>query len=178
MLSKVSAQTLVAGLIGLIAGLLIAALLSFPLSLLPPPFGQIFPFVGVLLCSYFGVSLFITRQNDIFSVLRTHRRRAAAEPASGETANSAQDGGRTILLDTSVIIDGRIADVARTGFLVGTLLITRFVLNELQYIANSPDNLRRRRGRHGMEVLSQLQKDTTVPVKISDIDVEGVRGRR
>jgi uncharacterized protein YacL len=175
-LSKVSAQTLVAGLIGLIAGLLIAALLSFPLSLLPPPFGQIFPFVGVLLCSYFGVSLFITRQNDIFSVLRTHLPgRAAAEPATGESAEAAQGGGRTILLDTSVIIDGRIADVARTGFLVGTLLIPRFVLNELQYIADSPDNLRRQRGRRGMEVLSQLQKDTTVPVKISDIDVEGVR---
>jgi uncharacterized protein YacL len=79
------------------------------------------------------------------------------------------------LLDTSVIIDGRIADVARTGFLVGTLLIPRFVLNELQYIADSADSLRRQRGRRGMEVLSQLQKDTMAPVQISDIDVEGVR---
>ncbi len=59
--------------------------------------------------------------------------------------------------------------------MAGTLLIPRFVLNELQYIADSPDNLRRQRGRRGMEVLSQLQKDTTVPVRISDIDVEGVR---
>jgi uncharacterized protein YacL len=79
------------------------------------------------------------------------------------------------LLDTSVIIDGRIADIARTGFLSGTLLIPRFVLNELQYIADSPDSLRRQRGRRGMEVLAQLQKDTTTPVRISDIDVEGVR---
>jgi uncharacterized protein YacL len=79
------------------------------------------------------------------------------------------------LLDTSVIIDGRIADIARTGFLTGTLLIPRFVLNELQYIADSADNLRRQRGRRGMEVLSQLQRDTMVPVRISDIDVEGVR---
>ncbi len=59
--------------------------------------------------------------------------------------------------------------------MVGTLLIPRFVLNELQYIADSPDSLRRQRGRRGMEVLSQLQKETTVPVRISDIDVEGVR---
>ena len=82
---------------------------------------------------------------------------------------------RTILLDTSVIIDGRIADIARTGFLPGSLLIPRFVLNELQYIADSPDSLRRQRGRRGMEVLSQLQKEPVIPVRITDIDVEGVR---
>jgi uncharacterized protein YacL len=82
---------------------------------------------------------------------------------------------RTILLDTSVIIDGRIADIASTGFITGTLLIPRFVLNELQYIADSSDNLRRQRGRRGLEVLAQLQKDDIVPVKINDIDVEGVK---
>jgi uncharacterized protein YacL len=81
----------------------------------------------------------------------------------------------TILLDTSVIIDGRIADISKTGFMFGTFLIPRFVLNELQYIADSADSMRRQRGRRGMEVLSQLQKDATVPVRISDIDVEGVR---
>jgi uncharacterized protein YacL len=59
--------------------------------------------------------------------------------------------------------------------LSGSLLIPRFVLNELQYIADSPDNLRRQRGRRGMEVLSQLQKETSIPVRITDIDVEGVR---
>jgi uncharacterized protein YacL len=80
-----------------------------------------------------------------------------------------------VLLDTSVIIDGRIADIARTGFLVGTLLIPRFVLNELQFIADSSDNLRRQRGRRGIEVISQLQKDTSTPLRISDMDVEGVR---
>ena len=74
-----------------------------------------------------------------------------------------------------MIIDGRIADIAKTGFLVGILLIPRFVLNELQYIADSPDSLRRQRGRRGMEILAQLQKDTTIQVRISDIDVEGVK---
>jgi uncharacterized protein YacL len=92
-----------------------------------------------------------------------------------ENNTQPQDGNRTILLDTSVIIDGRIADIARTGFMVGTLMIPRFVLNELQYIADSADGLRRQRGRRGMEVLSQLQRDPTIPVRISDIDVEGVR---
>ncbi len=180
LLSKVTAQTLVAGLVGLFSGLIIAALLSLPLSLLPAPFGQILPFAGVLIFAYLGVTLFVMRQDDIFEVINARRQARPAEAPANEQAEAAAalgNGmiGRNILLDTSVIIDGRIADIARTGFLAGTLLIPRFVLNELQYIADSPDSLRRQRGRRGMEVLAQLQKDTAVPVRISDIDVEGVR---
>jgi uncharacterized protein YacL len=118
--------------------------------------------------------VFVMRQNDIFSSFRARLASHSATPEESDTAKEPQTN-RTILCDTSVIIDGRIADVARTGFLMGTLLIPRFVLNELQYIADSPDNLRRQRGRRGMEVLSQLQKETTIPVKISDIDVDGIR---
>ena len=170
--ARISGQTLVAGLMGLIVGLIVAGLLAFPISMLPEPFRSILPFLGVLLFAYLGVTVFVMRQNDIFAVMRLNLpgRSAAADETGG-----GQGGGRNILLDTSVIIDGRIADVARTGFLSGTLLIPRFVLNELQYIADSADSLRRQRGRRGMEVLSQLQKDSTVPVRISDIDVEGVR---
>jgi uncharacterized protein YacL len=170
-LARVSAQTLVAGLMGLMAGLIIAALLALPLSLLPEPFRSILPFIGVLLFSYFGVAVFVMRQNDIFGVLRLN---LPGRSGGGETGEL-PDESRVILLDTSVIIDGRIADIARTGFVVGTLLIPRFVLNELQYIADSADSLRRQRGRRGMEVLAQLQKETLAPVQISDIDVEGVR---
>lgn len=170
-LVRVPGQTLISGLIGLVVGLIIAALLSFPLSLLPSPLGKLLPFVGVLLLGYLGVALFVTRQADIANIL--HYLPGRGGSSSEEKAE--QSGGRTILLDTSVIIDGRIADIAHTGFLVGTLLIPRFVLNELQYIADSADNLRRQRGRRGMEVLSRLQKDTVIPVRISDIDVEGVR---
>jgi uncharacterized protein YacL len=167
MLTRLSTQSLASGLIGLIVGLIIAALLTFPLSLLPSPFGRLLPFVAVLLFSYFGISVFVMRQGDLFTVFRQVSRGAeAVETGSPQ---------RSILLDTSVIIDGRIADIARTGFLSGSLLIPRFVLNELQYIADSGESLRRQRGRRGMEVLSQLQKDTTIPVRISDIDVEGVR---
>lgn len=174
-LSKISAQTLVAGLAGLMAGLALASLLAYPVSLLPDPFGKILPFIGVLVFSYFGVMVFVTRQSDIFGVFRQAYHARTSGEHRGAEENKDAGSPRTILLDTSVIIDGRIADVARTGFLSGTLLIPRFVLNELQYIADSSDNLRRQRGRRGMEVLSQLQKDSTVPVRISDIDVEGVR---
>jgi uncharacterized protein YacL len=176
LLVRLSAQTLVAGMAGLIVGLMVAALLAFPISMLPAPFGRLLPFVGVLLFVYFGVAVFVMRQNDMFTLFRTltSGTRSAASTAANEEAQN-QGAPRTILLDTSVIIDGRIADIARTGFLSGTLLIPRFVLNELQYIADSSDSLRRQRGRRGMEVLSRLQKDTIVPVRISDIDVEGVR---
>ena len=170
--ARVTGQTLVAGLMGLIVGLVIAGLLALPISLLPEPFRSILPFLGVLLFAYFGVTVFVMRQNDIFAVLRLN---IPGRMAAADESGSGQAGTRNILLDTSVIIDGRIADIARTGFLAGTLLIPRFVLNELQYIADSADSLRRQRGRRGMEVLSVLQKDSTVPVRISDIDVEGVR---
>jgi uncharacterized protein YacL len=170
-LLRVSTQTLAAGLTGLVVGLAIAALLTFPLSLLPNPFGKVLPFLGVLIFSYFGIAVFVMRQTDIFSLVR----QIPGHPEQADTLASQEAAGRTILLDTSVIIDGRIADIAHTGFLSGTLLIPRFVLNELQYIADSSDSLRRQRGRRGIEVISTLQKDTNIPVRISDIDVEGVR---
>ncbi len=169
-LLSVSTQTLASGLTGLVIGLVIAALLTFPLSLLPQPFGRILPFVAVLLFGYLGVAVFVMRQTDLSALLRV-----GTGHTGDETSAANQPSIRTVLLDTSVIIDGRIADIARTGFLVGTLLIPRFVLNELQFIADSSDNLRRQRGRRGIEVISQLQKDTSTPLRISDMDVEGVR---
>lgn len=174
-LSRVSGKTLVAGFLGLIAGLVIAALAAFPLALLPSPFGEILPFIGLLVFGYLGIMVFVMRQDDIFSILRIFPIKSISHEEKPGLNNQVTAQGRTILLDTSVIIDGRIADISRTGFINGTLLIPRFVLNELQYIADSSDALRRQRGRRGLEVLAQLQKDNIVPVKINDIDVEGVK---
>ncbi len=172
LLGRVEAQTLMAGMLGLIVGLVVAALLAFPLSLLPSPLGEIIPFVGVIVMAYFGITVFVMRQADIFGVLRTifQGRGAGDAPTTGSETTR-----RTILLDTSVIIDGRIADIARTGFVTGQFLIPRFVLNELQYIADSSDGLRRQRGRRGMEILAQMQKMPGIPLQISDINVEGAR---
>lgn len=179
LLTRVSAQSLFASFAGLIAGLIIAALLAFPLSLLPNPFGSILPFVGVVVFAYLGISVFVMRQTDLFNIFPGFAGRGG--PGLMPDSNVSGEPGvnwaesRNILLDTSVIIDGRISDIARTGFLPGSLLIPRFVLNELQYIADSADGLRRQRGRRGMEVLAALQKEPSIPVRISDIDVEGVR---
>lgn len=174
-LSRLDSQSLVAALVGLTVGLIIAALLAFPLSLLPAPFRNIMPFIGVLLFGYLGVSVFVMRRRDIFSMFSAVSQRGGSQSEKGVVEGGELAGNRTILLDTSVIIDGRIADIARTGFVPGSLLIPRFVLAELQYIADSADGLRRQRGRRGMEVLSQLQKEPGIPVRMSDIDVEGVR---
>lgn len=172
-LSKVSAHSLFYGLIGLIVGLITAALLAYPISLLPLPFGSILPFIAVLLFGYLGIVLFVSREKDLQKVFRSLPKSAADFDEKPDTTGL-QDT-RRILVDTSAIIDGRIADIAKTGFIPGRLLIPRFVLNELQYVSDSADNLRRQRGRRGMEVLSELQKETGVPVTITDIDVEGVR---
>ncbi len=169
LLSQLDSRTLGSGLAGLTIGLVIAALLAFPISLLPSPLGEVFPFIGVLLFSYIGVAVFVSRKNDIFSAFGG--RAFSLADRGGKT----RDKERVILVDTSVIIDGRIADIAQTGFLVGELLIPRFVLDELQHIADSADGLRRQRGRRGMEILADLQESNTIPVRISDIDVEGTR---
>jgi uncharacterized protein YacL len=112
------------------------------------------------------------RERDIFSLFGG---RFARESSRAKVVPPEGISDRIILLDTSVIIDGRIADVSRTGFLDGTLTIPRFVLNELQHIADSSDALRRNRGRRGLDMLNKLQKDSVVPIRITDMDVEDVR---
>jgi uncharacterized protein YacL len=168
-MSQVSAQTMIAGVAGLIVGLLMATLVAFPLSLLPDPLGQLLPFIGAVAFSYLGVAVFVMRQNDIGNLWRNRFQGQASE----ESATSG--GGRSVLTDTSVIIDGRIADIAHTGFIAGPMLVPAFVLNELQHIADSADPLRRQRGRRGLDILNRLQKDNSVPLRITDLDVEGVR---
>jgi uncharacterized protein YacL len=136
LIRKLPAETLFSSILGMIIGLIVGALLAYPLSLMPDPVGMILPFVGVLVCCYFGVALFVMRQTDIGNLING----LSSRRENGSQSSLAQ-GNRTALLDTSVIIDGRVADIAKTGFLPGIMLIPRFVLNELQYIADSADNL-------------------------------------
>jgi len=169
--SRLPSQTLVVSMVGLVVGLIIAALLALPLSLLPSPLGQILPFVGALVFSWLGISIFVIREHDMFALWRD--RVPGPQPADSSATNN--HSSNVILLDTSVIIDGRIADVSQTGFLAGSLLVPRFILNELQHIADSPDALRRNRGRRGLDILNRLQKESVVPVRVTDMNVEGVR---
>lgn len=153
-------QSLLAATIGLAIGLLIAALAAVPLHYLPLSLGRLMPFVAALLFGYLGIVTGVARQKDLLTLLSSRL------PGGGK-------GGKTdyVILDTSVIIDGRIADIAQTGFIEGTILVPRFVLNELQHIADSSDSLRRNRGRRGLEILNQLRKHGDVPIEIADLDV-------
>ncbi len=171
-LTKVSGPTLLSAMIGLVIGLIIAALASMTIRFLPAPFSSILPFVAAVLFGYLGVAIAVNRQGEFRDVVSSIRR---GSRTSRGTRNGKWDRDKSILIDTSVIIDGRIVDIAKTGFLPGNLVIPRFVLNELQYIADSAESLRRKRGRRGLEVLAELQKDRAIKTTIADIDVEGVR---
>ena len=112
-LGRISAQSLLAGLMGLVVGLLIATLLAFP-SRLPNWLGDVLPFAGVVIFSYLGIAVFVMRQYDLFSVIQSIMSKST--PMIESSLAGSKNDSRTILLDTSVIIDGRIADIARTGF--------------------------------------------------------------
>ncbi len=164
-------ERLIAIIAGLFIGLMAAALISLPLGFLPPPFRQIMPLAAAVVFCYLSIVILISRQNDLQGLFGNFR--------SGGLARTAQvDENPTetyILLDTSVIIDGRIADISKTGFVRSTLLVPNFILLELQHIADSPDPMRRGRGRLGLEVLSTLQNEAPIPTRITDMDVSEVR---
>lgn len=172
-IGELTAAQLVAASIGLVIGLVIAALAAIPLSYLPYPFRSILPTVVVIVFGYLGITIAVLRQRDIVALFR---RRG---PGTAEGLSAAEAEGHAhkdaLLLDTSVIIDGRIADIALTGFIRSPMLVPRFVLAELQYIADSPDSLRRNRGRRGLEMLNRMQKESPTPVQVVDMDAEGTR---
>lgn len=163
-LRRVPIQSLLAGTLGLAVGLLLSLPLSYAAQFLPFSLGSIAPVVVSIALGYLGLMVGLTRTKDIMALVPMRRH---AAKVSG--------GSDTVLLDTSVIIDGRIADVAQTGFIQGTLLVPRFVLAELQHIADSADTLRRNRGRRGLDVLNKLQKNDQVPIEITDMDADEAR---
>ncbi len=147
---------------GLAVGLLLGVLLAWPLSLLPY-LGGFLPIVASVVLGYLGMVIVLTHKREVFQVLRVRQ-------APDGSARNGQ--GPRVLVDTSAIIDGRIADVGQTGFLPGTLAIPKFVLHELQRIADSSDAGRRGRGRRGLDVLDRLQKNQRVPVELLENDLE------
>jgi uncharacterized protein YacL len=164
-LGRMPLGDLFAAVLGLILGLLVAALLSYPLSFLPWWFGHFMPAITAILGAYVGISLMIMRRRELSRFLMVR---------GMEFGGERETQLPRMLVDTSAIIDGRIADICETGFLTGTLVVPRFVLKELQHIADSPDPMRRNRGRRGLEVLHKLQREQMTPVEISDLDASDV----
>ena len=166
-----STAEFVTAVVGLLLGLLMGLLLGFPLSGLAPPFGTWLP-LGVSIFLGLGmVGLTVAKRHDLLVAAETVGlvRRPPAESHHGLVA-----GDPRIVVDTSAIIDGRIAEIVELGFIYGTLVIPRFVLDELQHIADSSDALRRNRGRRGLEILNRMQKEPATPVEIVEDDVPEV----
>ncbi|NPV91770.1 MAG: PIN/TRAM domain-containing protein [Firmicutes bacterium] len=162
-LQKMPTQDLLGGALGMIIGLIIAALLDIPLTSLPWVGGALAILVTVGL-GYLGLVVGIKKKDELLAIfhLRKDRDRNA----------SADNRGRYKILDTSVIIDGRIADICRSGFVEGVLLIPSFVLEELRHIADSADLLKRSRGRRGLDILNAMRKDAGNTVEILEIDFD------
>jgi uncharacterized protein YacL len=151
---------------GLMVGLVMGLLLGLPLSNLPPPFGQALP-IGVSAVLGLGMlGLTVAKRQDLAAGIAA----LGLLPERKVEPQGPAPGSPFIVVDTSTVIDGRIADVVATGFIFGTLVVPRFVLAELQHIADHSDLNRRARGRRGLEILSAMQKEERVTVEITEED--------
>jgi uncharacterized protein YacL len=167
-LQRIPTYVFLGTILGLVIALLISVLLAFPLSLLPGLWGNITPIaVSIFLCLII-TPVVVMRSRELFHVF------GITIPESvGRTGRLVPRNGQAIV-DTSAIIDGRIADISEAGFIPGSLLIPRFVLDELQHIADSYDTVRRTRGRRGLDMLNKLQKESNITVEVSEMDVKDV----
>jgi uncharacterized protein YacL len=168
---SISITELTAVVFGALLGLLFALLLAVPLAQLPPPLGRFLPILTSVALAYLGAIIFSARKKEIGGLLRNPRPSLVLPQ---QLLEGIQAPSRYIL-DTSAIIDGRIAQVSKTGFIQGTLLVPHFVLNELQMLADSADELRRAKGRRGLDILNAMQKEAAPPVEVVDVDVSGAQ---
>jgi uncharacterized protein YacL len=164
----ISARLVLSGIIGLVFGLLIGNLISSGFSVLNSGIiKKYLPIIIPLTNHIFGfaIMMFFIINNDRIEFLNK---------LLPENLSDSGNGVSYKILDTSVIIDGRIADLYDTNFLEGILVIPNFVLLELQTIADSADSIKRNRGRRGLDILNKMQKDKSIMVKITDIDFKDI----
>ncbi|MGL4368436.1 MAG: PIN/TRAM domain-containing protein [Spirochaetota bacterium] len=162
------ARILLSAIVGLFSGLLLSVLVVSVISLFPLPVSPYRMAIVKALIAHilgFGVMMFTVIKNEEISLFNKIIPGNIDECAGGLSYK---------ILDTSVIIDGRISDICETGFIEGVLVIPTFVLNELQMIADSADSIKRNRGRRGLDILNKMQKDESIKVKISDMDFPDV----
>ena len=161
---KVPLRNIFGGVVGMIVGLLIAFLLAYGLSFVSNIMEkqQVVPWIYALLTGVMGYLGLVLGAKKIeeFNLLG---------------CEALKEDRDIRILDTSVIIDGRIADICDAGFIQGTLLVPRFVLEELQYIADSSDSIKRSRGRRGLDVLNRMQKSTGITIEVSDHDFPKIK---
>lgn len=168
-LQKFSVYDIGISSIGLIIGLIIAYLLSQPMYKLGISYiGAIVSFILYIIFGYLGLTVPQRKKDDISAILGSMRR-------NPRDRAKVQSRSCPKILDTSVIIDGRISDICKTGFIEGPLIIPEFVLEELQHIADSSDSLKRNRGRRGLDILNKIQKELDIEIIINDKKFDDVK---
>ncbi|BCJ87364.1 PIN/TRAM domain-containing protein [Effusibacillus dendaii] len=158
---------LFAGVIGTVAGLIVAYLLSPAITNIPLV-GQVVQAFASIILGIFGFRIGYSKREELISFFPNKFGSKDKQKNTGKNTDAK-------LLDTSVIIDGRIADIVKTGFLDGTLVIPTFILEELQHIADSSDVLKRNRGRRGLDILNRIQKELKIKVQIMEIDFDDIQ---
>lgn len=168
-LQKIPTQNIAAAIIGLIIGLIIANLLAYSLSFIPL-IGSYLPIVLSVIMGLIGINIGLNKKDEIINFFGSFK---------GFNRIRKKEYNKYLvhpkILDTSVIIDGRILDICQTDFLEGELIIPRFVLSELQHIADSSDSLKRNRGRRGLDILNKMIKIKKNKIKIIGKDYKEQR---
>ena len=187
-LNKMPIHDVIAGAVGLAVGLVIANLLGNAFSKIPV-IGDYIPVIFSIVLGYLGIHIMIKKRKEIvelfdflprfvkeYSKNKEIKNAAPAAAMAGTAATPPPVAENKLykLLDTSVIIDGRIADICQSGFIEGTLLIPVFVLEELQHIADSSDLLKRTRGRRGLDILQRIRTESHMQVEIDNRDFDDI----
>ncbi|HWR38763.1 MAG TPA: PIN/TRAM domain-containing protein [Patescibacteria group bacterium] len=172
-LNKMPVIEVVTGAAGLAIGLIISNLLGS--AFLPIPIvGKYIPLLLSIILGYLGISVAIRKREELSNLFNGWNWFRGAKDGKEKNREKVAGVYQYKILDTSVIIDGRIADICKSGFIEGTLLIPVFVLEELQHIADSSDLLKRNRGRRGLDILNRIQKELDVAVQIDNRDFDDI----
>jgi len=173
-LVKAPVTDILFGSLGLIFGLLVAFLVVVPLKAFQfQVVNTVLPIFITILLGYLGFQVGFKKRHELMGLFSLSSRMAKKKGNEEEVESNKNFALK--ILDTSVIIDGRIADICQTGFLEGTIIIPRFVLEELQHIADSSDVLKRNRGRRGLDILNRIQKELAMKVEIYEGDFDDIQ---
>jgi len=179
-MQKMSITEIIYGAVGAIIALILMAFIARPINniqlnnipLNNIPFGAILFMLLNLISAIIGAEIMIKKKDDITSLLVNVRKPVVKEKKTKEATKETKEVIKGIpkVLDTSVIIDGRIFDICETGFIEGPLVIPNFILDELRHISDSSDSLKRNRGRRGLDILNKIQKELPIETQIVDDD--------
>ncbi|RUL54725.1 MULTISPECIES: PIN/TRAM domain-containing protein [Lysinibacillus] len=173
-LFKIPAVDLFFGTLGLIVGLIVAFLIGFAIERIQIPIvTEVLPILMSIILGYLGFRVGFTKRDELTQMF-SKSSTSGKKKGSDSGISGVESKVLYKLLDTSVIIDGRIADISSTGFIEGVLIVPQFVLTELQHIADSSDTLKRTRGRRGLDILKKLQDERATTVQITEEDFEDV----